>query len=293
MDRGRCGHWENIGQNGQLSVEYGCRVRTAGSMCRNANQAYDAREAPLIAACDTLAHCARGGVVLQMPLEPFRRTTTRFIDRARRKALLVALVFVAACSHRVATAPLDTRVSAPVRPDARTLAVYRTVADSIYVQTTARPIAVVATTLDTACTSSPCANVEERWGLASLWWAGADSTEASSARRSLLLNSAMRFDLRGLPVGTKNVVTVDPGVVPIPGSDVAPWIAFRDGNYAAAGALQFSRVGFGRSGQTAIVFVDWRCGPACGHTLSVALQATSDSTWRIGDMLLLSSLQAR
>jgi hypothetical protein len=101
----------------------------------------------------------------------------------------------------------------------------------------------------------------------------------------------MRLDLRGVPHGRRTLVAVEEHVVPIPGSDVGPWIAFRDGNHAAAGALHFSGVGFGHSGQTAIVFVDWRCGPACGHTLSVALHATSDSTWRIGDMLLLSSLQ--
>jgi len=187
--------------------------------------------------------------------------------------------------------PIAPPATLPGLPDARALAVYRTVADSIYVRTTERPIAVVATTLDTACATFPCATVEERWGLGSLWWAGSDSTEASTARRDLLASSRMRFDLRALPAGTRNLVTIEPRAVPIPGSDVGPWIAFRDGNHAAAGALQFSSVGFGQSGQTAIVFVDWRCGPSCGHTLSVALNATSDSTWRIGDMLLLSSLQ--
>lgn len=202
-------------------------------------------------------------------------------------------MLVVACSPRraPATLPAAAARNADRAADARTLAVYRTVADSIYVQTTSRPIAVVATTLDSSCAAAPCARVEERWGLASLWWSGKDSVEASSARRDLLANSAMRFDLRALHVSGGNLVTIEPGAVPIPGSDVGPWIAFRDGNHAAAGALQFSRVGFGQSGQTAIVFVDWRCGPACGHTLSVALHATSDSTWRIGDMLLLSSLQ--
>ena len=56
------------------------------------------------------------------------------------------------------------------------MAVYRTVADSIYVRTTERPIAVVTTTLDTTCTTFPCTDVIERWGLASLWWAGSDRT---------------------------------------------------------------------------------------------------------------------
>jgi hypothetical protein len=101
----------------------------------------------------------------------------------------------------------------------------------------------------------------------------------------------MRFDLRALPAGSRKLVSIEESMVPIPGSDVTPWIAFRDGNSLAAGALHFSNVGFGRSGQTAIVFVVWRCGPSCGHTLSVSLQATGDTTWRIGDMLLLSSQQ--
>lgn len=185
--------------------------------------------------------------------------------------------------------PVSPVARGPGAPDVRALAVYRTVADSIYVHTTDRPIAVVATSLDTTCTFAPCAAVEERWGLSSLWWARADSAEASSARSSLLARSGMRFDLRAVPRGNDKLVAIDDGLVPIPGADVAPWIAFRDGNSLAAGALHFSNVGFGRSGQTAIVFVDWRCGPSCGHTLSVSLQATGDTTWRIDDMLLLSS----
>lgn len=209
-----------------------------------------------------------------------------------RELLVCCLLAVGACSHPPALrSPHPVAAPVPIAPDVRALAVYRTVADSIYLQSSDRPIAVVATSLDTTCTSSPCANIVERWGLSSLWWAGADSSEASSARSNLLARSRMRFDLRALPNGARNLVTIDESAVPIPGSDVGPWIAFRDGNAAAVGALQFSGVGFGQSGQTAIVFVDWRCGPACGHTLSVTLRATSDSTWRIGDMLLLSSLQ--
>jgi hypothetical protein len=215
-------------------------------------------------------------------------------SRLKLFAAIAILAGGAACAHPHvgpgfvpgAATPAATSAGSP---DARALAVYRTVADSIYVHTTDRPIAVVATSLDTTCTLAPCAKVEERWGLSSLWWARADSTEASSARSNLLARSGMRFDLSLVPAGSAKLVTIDESLVPIPGADVAPWIAFRDGNSLAAGALHFSNVGFGRSGQTAIVFVDWRCGPSCGHTLSVSLQATGDTTWRIDDMLLLSS----
>jgi hypothetical protein len=41
-----------------------------------------------------------------------------------------------------------------------------------------------------------------------------------------------------------------------------------------------------------VVFVNWECGPACGHTVVTALRADSTSGWRIADMLLLSSRQA-
>ena len=171
--------------------------------------------------------------------------------------LLGLLVLMASAACARPRPPVVASPAAPIpSPDARALAVYRTVADSIYVHTTDRPIAVVSTSLDTTCASAPCAAVQERWGLSSLWWAGADSSEASSARSSLLARSRMRFDLRGVPEGRRSLVAIDEGTVPIPGSDVGPWIAFRDGNHAAAGALHFSGVGFGQSGQTAIVFVD-------------------------------------
>ena len=171
---------------------------------------------------------------------------------------------------------------------------YRTIADSIYIKTTDGPIAIVNTSLDTACTEFPCTSVADRWGVGSKWWAstaGIDDSEATTASRSLLQNGDRRVDLRQVSEGAGELVGIDPALVPVPGSSVEPWIAFRDGNSAAAGALRFSHVGFGRAGRLAMVFVDWRCGPACGHTVNVLLEATSDSTWRIADMLLLSSLQ--
>jgi hypothetical protein len=61
----------------------------------------------------------------------------------------------------------------------------------------------------------------------------------------------------------------------------------------AAGAVRMSPVGFSRSGRTAVAFVDWRCGPTCGHTVGVALTSTSDTSWTIADVLLVSSRQRR
>ena len=213
---------------------------------------------------------------------PFRRA-------ASRVALAVLALLLPACASRGARP--DRLEPALAVADARSLAVYRTIADSVYVATTERPIAVVATSLDSACTAAPCTPLAERWGVGSLWWSVPAGEDAESARRDLLARGATRFDLRPVTIGARALVTIAPDRVPILGSDVAPWIAFRDGNSAAAGAVHFSPVGFSRTGRSALVYVDWRCGPACGHTLSVALEATSDSTWRIGDMLLLSSRQ--
>ena len=85
------------------------------------------------------------------------------------------------------------------------------------------------------------------------------------------------------------LLETDPGDVPPDDAEVGEWIRFRSAHADAAGAVRMSPVGFSRSGQTAVAFVDWRCGPSCGHTLGVALTATSDSTWAITEMLLVSS----
>jgi hypothetical protein len=39
----------------------------------------------------------------------------------------------------------------------------------------------------------------------------------------------------------------------------------------------------------ALVYVEWRCGPTCGHTLGASLTAAADGTWRLGEIILLSS----
>jgi hypothetical protein len=85
------------------------------------------------------------------------------------------------------------------------------------------------------------------------------------------------------------LLEADAGDVPSLDADVAEWVRFRSQHADAAGAVRMSPVGFSRTGHTAVAIVDWRCGPTCGHTLGVALTATSDSTWSISEMLLLAS----
>ena len=85
------------------------------------------------------------------------------------------------------------------------------------------------------------------------------------------------------------LLEADAGDVPALDADVSEWVRFRAQHADAAGAVRMSPVGFSRSGHTAVAIVDWRCGPTCGHTLGVALTATSDSSWAIAEMLLVTS----
>ena len=189
---------------------------------------------------------------------------------------------------------MPSPIASAIEPETRAIAVYRTIAESIYVKSTDQQIAIVNTTLDTVCTDFPCTEIADRWGVGSRWWATTttiDEAEATAAGKSLLASGKQKVDLRRVSDDAERLVGVDADRVPLPGAAVEPWIAFRDGNGAAAGALRFSDVGFGSNGKLAMVFVEWRCGPACGHNLNVLLQATGDAKWRIADMILLSSLQ--
>jgi hypothetical protein len=167
--------------------------------------------------------------------------------------------------------------------------VYRAIAESIYVATTKRVVAVASTSLDSACTAIACADLAARWGVETLWWARGDSTEARDARTDLLARAAPPFDVRAVTLGQAMLFEADAGDVPSEGASVDEWIRFRAEHADAAGAVRMSPVGFSRSGRTAVTFVDWRCGPACGHTRGVALTATRDSSWAIAEMLLVTS----
>jgi hypothetical protein len=175
----------------------------------------------------------------------------------------------------------------------RAVAVYRTIAESIYVRSTNRIVAVANAPLDTACDAATCADLRTRWGVETLWWAHGDSTEARDAVADLMARAATPVDVRSVPTGRPMLFETDAGDVPTEASGVDEWARFRATHADAAGALRVSPVGFSRTGHTAIAFVDWRCGPTCGHRLGVALRATSDTTWAIDDMLLVSSVQRR
>ena len=209
-------------------------------------------------------------------------------DRAWVRRLgAVAIAFTAGACAR--SAPVTSAALSPI-VSSRAVSVYRAIAESIYVNTTGRVVAVAAASLDSACTQAACGDLASRWGVENLWWAKGDSTEARDSRADLLAHASAPFDMRAIPEGRTMLLETDPGDVPRSGADISEWIRFRVTHADASGAVRMSPVGFSRSGRTAVAFVDWRCGPTCGHTVAVALTATSDSTWSIAEMLLTSSL---
>ena len=213
---------------------------------------------------------------------------TRTFDRHRpivRHCILAVALIAAACSRAVTVAP----VAAVPGVTPRAIAVYRAIAESVYVNTTNRVVAVATTSLDSACTFAECGDLASRWGVETLWWARGDSTEARDSRDDLLARAAAPFDMRAVAQGRAMLLEADAGDVPRADADVAEWIHFRVTHADASGAVRMSPVGFSRTGHTAVAFVDWRCGPTCGHTIGIALTATSDSTWAIAEMLLVSS----
>ncbi len=203
----------------------------------------------------------------------------------RRFVLVATLFSLAACSPH---APV-VEISPSPSTSPRAIAVYRAIAESVYVNTTNRVVAVATTPLDSACTQPECGDLASRWGVETLWWARGDSTEARDSRDDLLARAAAPFDLRAVAQGRAMLLEADAGDVPPADADVSEWIRFRVTHADASGAVRMSPIGFSRTGRTAVAFVDWRCGPTCGHTVGVALTATSDSTWAIAEMLLVSS----
>jgi hypothetical protein len=202
----------------------------------------------------------------------------------RRLPVLLLMALTGGCAHAVPHPP-------PSSTGVRAIAVYRTIAESIYVRSTGRVVAVATTSLDSTCVERSCAELAERWGVDPLWWARGDSSEARAARSDLLARVATPLDIRAVALGRPMLFETDPDDVPPLSADVEEWSRFRAAHANAAGAVRMSPVGFSQSGRSAVAFVEWRCGPTCGHRVSVALTATSDTSWAIADMLLLSSRQ--
>lgn len=218
------------------------------------------------------------------PSTTARRTTPTLNLRLVAAAVLVA---VAACSRQPATtAPSPAR-----SVGGSELAIYRTIAESVYVRTTQRAVGIVTSPLDTACTTSVCKPLTTRWGLDPLWWAKADTSDALTARDNLLANTSRRMSLDAVSEGQPMLQSIAPDSVAILAAqpDTAHWKAFKERHGAPSGILWFSPIGFDASRQSAIVFADWQCGPVCGHTVAIALSVTDAGAWRIDNMLLLSS----
>jgi len=205
------------------------------------------------------------------------------------RRLLVALLLVAGLAS-CRRAPVLQPAPKARQASAAELAIYRLLTESTYVRSTGRPIAVVATSLDSACASTECPPLARRWGIESPWWAGiADSEQASAANAALLRHAADTVDLHAIADGHDDIIAIPTRQTPVSWSTEGMWGEFQYYNRGAAGVLRFSPIGFTPSGKEAVVFARWECGPMCGHTIVTALRADSASSWRIADMLLLSS----
>jgi hypothetical protein len=205
------------------------------------------------------------------------------------RRLLVALLLVAGLGS-CRRAPVLQPAPRTRQATAAELAIYRVLTESTYVRSTGRPIAVVATSLDSACASAECPPLERRWGIESPWWAGiAGSDQASAANAALLKHAADTVDLHAIADGHDDIIAIPTRQTPVSWSTEGMWGEFQYYNRGAAGVLRFSPIGFTPSGKEAVVFARWECGPMCGHTIVTALRADSVSAWRIADILLLSS----
>ena len=209
-------------------------------------------------------------------------------SRLRSIATLLAAAALGACGRvHPSAAPAPHTIAASV-PE---LVIYRMVAESMYVRTTGKPVGIVVTSVDTSCSArgASCPSLASRWGVDPIWWSG-DSASTHSTRNHLLARAADTLDLRAVALGVPNVVAVAPDSTPTDLSDVNQWVTFRDNHDGAAGFLRFSPVGFDDAKHSAIVYVQWECGPSCGHTLSASLTLDpASSQWRIADLMLISS----
>jgi hypothetical protein len=216
------------------------------------------------------------------------RASSNLTNMSPRRLLLLCVTAVTflACRQRPVVQPTPVRRMASQAE----LAIYRLLAESTYVRSTGRPVAVVSLSLDSSCVATECAPLARRWGVESPWWAAvADTQRARSANSALLRHAGDVVDLHAVGEGHTQIVPIETREIPNAGSDAGMWGEFQFYHRGAAGLLRFSPVGFSPSGHEAVVFARWDCGPECGHTVVTALRADSSAAWHIADMLLLSS----
>src|SRR5258705_6384208 len=120
--------------------------------------------------------------------------------------LLIA-AFLAACARPAPEAPVPT----PSSTAPRAIAVYRAIAESIYVRSTGRIVAVATVSLDGGCSEMECAGLASRWGVDQLWWAHGDSAEARDARPDLLSPTPAAPHTRALPPRPPMLLVAHPG----------------------------------------------------------------------------------
>ncbi len=200
-----------------------------------------------------------------------------------RSASLLLVLGTGACL------PIVRRSQPATALEARDVAVYRTVAESLYVRSIGQPVGIVTTVLDTACVHATCPPLATRWGLDPIWWGGQDGESARAVRKALLRRAGSRFDIGAVALGRPQLVAVHRETAPFGQREVAPWQAFRTEHGGAAGVLQFSPVGYAPNGRNALVYLQWECGPTCGHQLAVTLRQDDGGTWQLGDVLLVGN----
>jgi hypothetical protein len=201
---------------------------------------------------------------------------------AIRFALALLFAGVAAACARPAALP----VSGPeAGTTAAELAVYRTVADSVYLRATAgaQRIAIARTVMDSTCALGTCEPITTAPLLTPRVLQGSAPTVDDVAT---FMRDAAAIRLDAVAYDHPLLVAIDAADIPLATADTSTWTYFR-GNYGGiSGVLRFSPVAFADGGRDAVVSVLWQCGPACGHALTVTLRSRADGEWAIADMLL-------
>ncbi len=206
---------------------------------------------------------------------------------------LLRAISLATALPLVVSGCFQPRLQPPARPVAGNvtpaeLAVYRTVAESVYVRATAHRVAIASTTMDSTCSGTRCDPITPGRMATHRTALPLGSTPVPPAAE-LVMRDAGEIRLDRVALGRPRLVVIDADDVPVAAADTSTWRYFR-GNYGGiAGVLRFSPIGFDLGGQRATVSVLWRCGPACGHVLNVTLRAAPGEQWEIVDLLLQRS----